>query len=31
VAITKDIYGHLLGTKKQAATEAITEALFEVR
>jgi integrase len=29
VAITKDIYGHLIGGEKQEATEAITEALFK--
>lgn len=29
VAITKDIYGHLLGTEKQEATEAITDVLFD--
>lgn len=28
VAITKDVYGHLLGSEKQAATEAITDVLF---
>lgn len=28
VSITKDVYGHLLGGEKQAATEAITAALF---
>lgn len=28
VAITKDIYGHLIGGEKQEATEAITEVLF---
>ena len=29
VAITKDIYGHLLGTEKQEATEAIADVLFD--
>lgn len=29
VAITKDVYGHLIGGEKQDATEAITDALFE--
>lgn len=29
VAITKDIYGHLIGGEKQEATEAITDVLFE--
>jgi integrase len=29
VAITKDIYGHLLGAEKQEATEAITDVLFD--
>jgi integrase len=28
VPIIKDVYGHLLGGEKQAATEAITAALF---
>jgi integrase len=28
IAITKDVYGHLLGGEKQAATEAITDVLF---
>jgi integrase len=28
VAITKDIYGHLLGTEKQEATVAIADVLF---
>lgn len=28
VAITKDVYGHLLGGEKQAAAEAITDVLF---
>ncbi len=28
VAITKDVYGHLIGGEKRAATEAITDALF---
>ena len=28
VAITKDIYGHLIGDEKQDATEAITDVLF---
>lgn len=28
VAITKDVYGHLLGGEKQAATQAITDVLF---
>ena len=28
MSITKDVYGHLLGGEKQAATEAITAALF---
>lgn len=29
VAITKDVYGHLIGDEKQQATEAITDALFK--
>lgn len=29
VAITKDIYGHLIGGEKQEATEAITDVLFD--
>ena len=29
VAITKDIYGHLIGGEKQEAIEAITDALFD--
>lgn len=29
VAITKDVYGHLISGEKQEATEAITDALFE--
>lgn len=29
VAVTKDIYGHVMGSEKQEATEAITDALFE--
>jgi integrase len=29
VAITKDVYGHLIGGEKQEATEAITDALFD--
>lgn len=29
VAITKDVYGHLLGTEKKEATEAITDVLFD--
>jgi len=29
VAITKDIYGHLLGAEKQEATQAITDVLFD--
>ena len=28
VAITKDVYGHLIGSEKQEATEAITDVLF---
>ncbi|MBT8165011.1 MAG: site-specific integrase [Acidimicrobiia bacterium] len=28
VAITKDVYGHLIGGEKQEATEAITDVLF---
>lgn len=28
LAITKDVYGHLLGDEKKEATEAITDALF---
>ena len=28
VAITKDVYGHLIGAEKQEATEAITDVLF---
>ena len=28
MAITKDIYGHLIGGEKQEATEAITDVLF---
>jgi hypothetical protein len=28
IAITKDVYGHLLDGEKQAATEGITAALF---
>lgn len=31
VAITKDVYGHLIGDEKQEATEAITDALFKGR
>jgi integrase len=29
LAITKDVYGHLIGDEKKEATEAITAALFE--
>jgi integrase len=29
VAITKDVYGHLVGGEKQEATEAIAEVLFD--
>ena len=29
VAITKDVYGHLLGTEKQEATQAIADVLFD--
>ena len=28
VAITKDVYGHLIGTEKQEATEAISDLLL---
>jgi integrase len=28
-AITKDVYGHLVGDEKKEATEAITDELFE--
>jgi integrase len=31
VAITKDVYGHLLGGEKQAAAEAIADVLFSSR
>jgi Site-specific recombinase XerD len=31
IAITKDIYGHLIGDEKAEATEAIAEVLFEWR
>jgi integrase len=29
LAITKDVYGHLVGDEKKEATEAITDELFE--
>lgn len=29
LAITKDVYGHLVGDEKKEATEAITDVLFE--
>jgi len=29
IAITKDIYGHLIGDEKREATEAITDVLFD--
>ncbi len=29
VAMTKDVYGHLIGGEKQEATEATTDALFD--
>jgi len=29
IAITKDIYGHLIGDEKWEATEAIADALFD--
>ena len=29
VAIAKDVYGHLLGTEKQEATQAIADVLFD--
>jgi len=29
LAITKDVYGHLIGGEKREATEAITDVLFD--
>ena len=29
LAITKDVYGHLVGDEKKEATEAITDVLFK--
>jgi integrase len=29
VAITEDVYGHLIGGERQEATEAITDVLFD--